>query len=102
MGERAATLASRLERANEEVIAAVGDLSDEQWSVLVSGEEWSVGVIVHHIAASHDLLAGWVGALTAGEALRLTHEQIDDLNAEQARTSAACTKAETLALVRRT
>ena len=100
MGERAATLASQFERVNGEVIVAVEGFSGDQWATLVPGENWTVGVVAHHVADGHRLIAGWLRALIDGQALQPPLEQIHDLNAAHAERYAACTKAETLELLR--
>lgn len=65
-------------------------------------ECWSVGVVAHHIAEDHALLAGFVRQLAEGEPLPdLTAAQIDAMNAERAQACADCTRDETLALLRR-
>ena len=102
MSERAEALAAEFEQTNRDVAEVVGQLSDDQWATLVPGENWPVGVVVRHIASSHELIGGWVRALADGQALQLTHQQVDELNAAQAREHAACTKPESLALLRRT
>ena len=101
MSERGAALAAEFERTNREMIEAVEQFSAEQWRTLVPGENWAVGVVAHHIAASHEMLAGWVAALAHGGELRPTPDQSDDINAEHARAYAACTQQQTIDLLRR-
>jgi uncharacterized damage-inducible protein DinB len=101
MSERAEALAKRFEQVNDELIAAVEGCSDEQWRKTCSGEQWSVAVTAHHVASSHGPIAGAVQALATGQPLPpLTSEMLDAGNAEHARQFAACTRAETVELLR--
>lgn len=102
MGTRAQELAGRFERANAELIATIDLCADGQWQQLCPNEQWSVGVLAHHVAEDHELLAGFVQQLANGEPLpALTQEQVDAINAERAQQCADCTKEETLELLRR-
>jgi uncharacterized damage-inducible protein DinB len=96
MGERGATLASQFDLANRSLIAAVEGLSDDQWTRLVPGEDWTVGVVVHHIGVGHEVISGWLEVLARGEEIQATPEEIDDFNAEHARQYASCTREETI------
>ena len=101
MSGRAEELAKRFEQANDEVIAAVQNCSDEQWRRTCSGEQWSVGVTAHHIGTSYGPIAGMVQALATGQPVPpLTAELLDASNAEHARQFAGCTKEETIELLR--
>ena len=60
MSERAESLASAFEKANNELIAAVEVCTDEQWRQTCSDEGWSVGVTARHVASSHNRIAGFV------------------------------------------
>ena len=102
MSSRAEELARRFEQTNQEVIAAVQSCSDEQWRKTCSGEQWSVGVVAHHIGSSHVPVAELVRALATGGPLPpLTSEMLDAGNAEHARQFANCSKGETVELLRR-
>jgi hypothetical protein len=101
MGERAAILTARFERTNQEFMETIERFSDDQWGTLVPGENWTVGVVAHHIAASHELIGGWVKALASGQELRPATDEVTGINAEHARQYAACTREETLELARR-
>jgi len=101
MGERGATLASQFDLVNREVIAAVERLSDDQWTRLVPGENWTVGVVVHHIAEGHKVITRWVQDLASRRPLQPALEEIDDINARHASQSATCTKEETAELLAR-
>ncbi len=100
MSERAKTLAHQLEQANQSLAATLEGLSDAQWRTKTPGDGRSVGVVAHHVAASHKSVAGLVGAITHGKTIpALTMDMIHEGNAAHAAQHASCTKAETLALL---
>jgi uncharacterized damage-inducible protein DinB len=101
MSERARNLAQQLEHANQALIATVEGLSDGQWRAKTPGDGRSVGVVAHHVAASHKSVAGLVDTIAHGRAVpTLTMDMIHEGNATHAAQYANCTKAETLALLR--
>ncbi len=101
MTERAEALATKFEAANNDLIATVEAASDEQWKTVCAEEGWSVGVVAHHIAGGHPLIAGLVGALASGVDIpALTMEQIDQSNKEYAVEFASVNKDETLEMLR--
>jgi uncharacterized damage-inducible protein DinB len=101
MSERARTLAQQLERANHDLIGTIEGLSDAQWHVKTPGDGRSVGVVAHHVATSHKMVAGIAGAIAHGQPVPpITMEMVHQGNAAHAAQHAHCTKAETLALLR--
>jgi uncharacterized damage-inducible protein DinB len=96
MAENGADWASRFEQANREIIAAVEGLSHDQWTTIVPGEDWTVGVVAHHVGYGHTIIAQWAEVLAGGGAIQATSQEIDDENAEHARQFASCTKEETI------
>jgi uncharacterized damage-inducible protein DinB len=102
MGQRSQGLADRFEQANREIIATVERCSDAQWKSKTSGESWSVGVVAHHVAQSHEGIAGLVQKIATAQSMPgLTMDMIDQGNAEHAKKFANVTKDETLALLRK-
>jgi uncharacterized damage-inducible protein DinB len=101
MSERAQALAEQFEQANHEAIATVEGCSDEQWRRHVESENRSVGVVMHHVAIAHPVIAAWVTAAARGQDVGVERGRIDQFNAQHAREQATCTKAETLDLLRR-
>ena len=67
VASKANALAVELERANDEVAAFALACSPEQWRAVVRGEQWPVGVVVHHVAVGHDLMRRWLGRVAAGD-----------------------------------
>ena len=101
MSERGTALASAFENANNELIAAVEACTDEQWRRTCSEEGWSVGVTAHHVAGSHQPLAGFIQMIADGQQIPpVTMEMFDAANAQHAQEHANCTRAETLELLR--
>jgi hypothetical protein len=101
MGARGEQLAAQLEQANNDVIATIEALTDEQWKAVTEEEGWSVGVLAHHVAASHEGLGGLVQALAHGQPIPpLTMDMINAGNAQHAQQFANVSKAETLELLR--
>ena len=102
MGERVDALATEYEQALAELLAVVEGCSDEQWRAACAEEGWPVGVTAHHVADWWPVVLPVVRALAAGEAFQVPSlDDVHEKNARHAREQAACTKEETLALLRR-
>jgi uncharacterized damage-inducible protein DinB len=102
MSQRSQALVNRFERASQEMIATVERCSDAHWTTKTSSEAWSVGVVAHHVAQGHEAIAGFVKMIATGQPLPpLTMDTLHQMNAEHAKQYANCTKAETLALLRK-
>ncbi|HXQ59624.1 MAG TPA: DinB family protein [Acidimicrobiales bacterium] len=97
----AAGLADDLEAANDEAIAFADGCSDAQWSTMVRGEEWPVGVVLHHIATGHEQMLRWLGLARRGEEILTTAADIDADNARHARDNAGVSRPETVEALRR-
>jgi uncharacterized damage-inducible protein DinB len=67
VSERAQALAEQFEQANNEAIAAVEGCSDEQWRRHIESENRSVGVVLHHVAIAHPVVAAWVTRVARGQ-----------------------------------
>ena len=81
-------------------MTTVRTFSDADWKKVTEAEQWPVGVVAHHYATVLVPVAELVGALAAGQAPeRFTRAKLNEMNAQHARDHAACTKAETLALL---
>jgi uncharacterized damage-inducible protein DinB len=98
--ERATAFADDLAAANAEAISFVQACSDEAWAVVVPGEEWTVGVVLHHIAEGHALGLSWIGSMSKGEPVTETQASIDAKNMEHAARAVGVSQADTLALLR--
>ena len=99
MGAKGEELAKKFEAKAQDVTTALEKLSDADWKKVTDAEKWSVGVTAHHIASSHELIAGLAKTVATGGALPgLTMDAIHAMNAKHAQDFTGCTKAETLAL----
>jgi uncharacterized damage-inducible protein DinB len=101
MTQRAKELAARFTTFNDQVIAFVENCSDEDWQKVCAGEEWTVGVVAHHLAAGHYGALDWAERIVAGEPLPdLNFDTINQMNAQHAQQHADCTKQEVLTILR--
>ena len=99
MGARAEALAKRFEDKAQEVTAVLDKLSDADWKKVTAGEKWSVGVVAHHIAGSHEAIGGIIKNIATGQTgPTFTMEMLHEMNAKHAQEHANCTKAEVVAL----
>ncbi|HXH82836.1 MAG TPA: DinB family protein [Candidatus Tectomicrobia bacterium] len=102
MGQRGETYAKAFEAKAEEAARFIESLTDDEWKKTTTAEKWSVGVTAHHIAVSHELLAGLAKTLADGKpGPNIPVDALHQANAKHAQEHANCTKAETLALFRR-
>jgi hypothetical protein len=101
MGARADALAEQFERANNDIVALVEGCSEEALRSSTSAEQWSVAVTAHHVASSHEAIAGFLGLIANGQELPpITPEMMDQINAQHAQQYANCGRQETLDLLR--
>ncbi|HLN04793.1 MAG TPA: DinB family protein [Acidimicrobiales bacterium] len=98
---RADQYADALEAANEELISFADSCSEQQWRTLVPGENWSVGVLVHHCAVGHEVAASWLREMVESGVVAVTPEDLDATNASHAAQFADIDIAETVTLLRR-
>jgi hypothetical protein len=99
MGAKAEALAQQYEAKVHEATGIMEKLSEADWKKATSSERWSVAVVAHHIAASHEGIAGLIKAVASGQPLPgLTMDTLHAMNAKHAQEHANCTKAETVAL----
>jgi hypothetical protein len=97
----AEAIARQLEAANDEIIALAETLDEAQWATMVPGEQWPVGVVVHHIARGHGLMVEWLGLARRGEPISVTASDIDADNARHAQEFAAVTPGDAIEELRR-
>src|SRR5882724_10177284 len=102
MGARAEALATQFETKAQDAAAVIERLSDTDWKKATAAEKWPVGVVAHHMAAGHETIAGLVKTLAEGGPLpNLRMEDLHAMNAKHAQEHAHPSKAETLALHRK-
>lgn len=101
MSAQAESLAKQFEGRAAEMTTAIERLTDTDWKKVTAAEKWSVGVTAHHVAVSHEVIAGIVKAVATGQSLPpFTMAMIDEMNAKHAIEHAGCTKTQTLGLHR--
>ena len=99
MGARGETFAKQFEAKAQEVTAALERLSDADWKKVTAAEKWSVGVVAHHVASSHQGICGLIKVLADGKpGPNIPMDAIHAGNAKHAQEFANVTKADTLAL----
>jgi PhnB protein len=95
-------LAKQLEAKAAEAVATLERLSDADWKKVTQAEKWPVGVTAHHYAGVLEAIAGMIETVATGRPFEpFTPGLIDEMNARHARDHAGCTKAETIALLRK-
>jgi hypothetical protein len=101
MTNRAEALARRVEQGHQELIDLIDQLSEEDWQRAITGDQRTVGVILHHIASVLPIETSLFQTLAAGKAIQVvTLQAVAEMNAQHAQDHAHCTKAETLALLK--
>ena len=99
MGARADMLAKQFEEKANELTDTIQKMSDADWKKVTTAEKWPVGVTAHHVAGSHEPIAGIAKTVASGQTMPpFTMQMLDEGNAKHAKDFANCTKAETLEL----
>lgn len=94
MSQRAQDLVQRFATANNAMIDYIEACSEADLNKVTAVEGWSVRVAAHHIAASHEPVAGLAYLLaTGGELPPLTMAIINQMNAQHAIDQANVSKA---------
>jgi hypothetical protein len=101
MDEQVKPLRDAFNEAAAAFADTVGACPDSAWSNVCAPEGWTVAALSHHVAKGHARSAEWIATMTAGQPVRLTDEELDAENAEDARRFAAATKNDVLALHQR-
>jgi len=99
MAGKSEALAKQFEAKVQEVTGVLERLSDADWKKTTASEKWTVGVVAHHMAGSHEGIANIVKAVAAGQSMgNFTMQMLHDMNAKHAQEHADATKADTIAL----
>src|SRR5262245_4491180 len=102
METRGETLAKQFEQKVQEALAVVEPLSDVDWKKMTMAEHWPVGVTAHHLANAFEVVPGVITAIVSGHPRGgFTRAMLDQGNAHHAQEHANCTKAETVALLKK-
>ncbi|CAN5505813.1 hypothetical protein BH09CHL1_BH09CHL1_32670 [soil metagenome] len=94
-------LADRYQALFDDVLATVNSATDEQWSSVTDEEQWTLGVVAHHLAMAQGVFVSIMEVIASGqgELPSPTMDQIHAGNAQHAHDYANVSKAETLELV---
>ena len=99
MAAKGEALAKQFEVKAQEATTVLERLSDADWKKTTSAEKWTVGVVAHHMAGAHEAIAGIVKTVASGQSMpNFTMDMLHDMNAKHAQEHAKATKAETVAL----
>ena len=99
MGAKGEGLAKQFEAKAQEATAAMEKLSDADWKKITEAEKWSVGVTAHHVAGSHEPIAGIIKTIASGQSMpHFTMDMLHESNAKHAKDFADVSKADTIAL----
>ena len=99
MAAKGEALAKQFEAKAQDATTVLERLSDADWKKTTSAEKWTVGVVAHHMAGAHEAIAGIVKTVAAGQSVpNFTMDMLHDMNAKHAQEHAKATKAETVAL----
>ena len=99
MAAKGEALAKQFEAKVQDATTVLERLSDADWKKTTSAEKWTVGVVAHHMAGAHEAIAGIVKTVAAGQSVpNFTMDMLHDMNAKHAQEHAKATKAETVAL----
>ena len=99
MSSQAETLAKTFEARAADMTATLEKMSDADWKKVTAAEKWPVGVTAHHVAGSHESIAGIIKTVASGQSIpNFTMDMLHEMNAQHAKQFAGCSKAETLDL----
>jgi len=99
MAAKGEALAKQFEAKAQEATTMLERLSDADWTKTTSSEKWTVGVVAHHMAGAHEAIAGIVKTVASGQSVpNFTMDMLHDMNAKHAQEHAKVSKAETVAL----
>jgi hypothetical protein len=102
MGAKSEALAKQFEAKAQEATAVLEKLSDADWKKVTAAETWPVGVTAHHVAQSHEGIAGIIKTVAGGQSIpNFTMDMLHEMNAKHAKDFAGCTRAETIDLHRK-
>jgi hypothetical protein len=96
-------LAKQFEAKADEATAVLEKLSDADWKKVTDAEKWSVAVTAHHVAGSHEAIAGIIKTIATGGSMPagFTMDALNAMNAKHAQEFANVGRAETIELHRK-
>lgn len=102
MGQRANSLADRIEQGAAALAAFAEGLTDEQWRRTIQPDGRTAGVIINHVASIYPLEIELAQTLASGKPIvGVTRAAVAEVNAKHAKENADAGKRETIELLRR-
>src|SRR5215216_6022549 len=99
MGAKGEALAKQFEAKAQEATAVLEKLGDADWKKMTEAEKWTVGVTAHHVAGSHEAIAGLIKTVASGQSVPgFTLDMLHEMNAKHAKDFSGVGKAETIEL----
>lgn len=93
----AAEYAAAIASARQRLIGFADGCSDQDWgSSPLDGDPRPVGVVVDHVAHAYEYITGWLRQILDGQAVKVTSEIVDGLNADHAGEAAKLSRAEVI------
>lgn len=100
MGERAEQLAGEFDQANQELIACIESVSDDELRHTCGGDERSVAVLAHHVASGYVPISEWVQTIANGQPISVDLAMVHDANRAHAEANANISRDDILAALR--
>ena len=100
MSQRSEALAERLVQGAVALAAFARSLTDAEWNTRTPDGR-TVGVIVHHVATMYPLEIQLALKIAAGEAVKVTWDDVHHVNAQHAKEFEGVTKDEAITLLAR-
>jgi acetyl-CoA carboxylase carboxyltransferase component len=94
------TTAADIEALVDELVAFIESTRDVDWHISTPAEDWTLGVVAHHIAVGLAQGSDWLELARLGNDIPGTVRSHDDANASHAREFANATRAETIQVAR--
>jgi DinB superfamily len=96
-----AARAQKITDANAEFVAFIETCTEEEWGRKSAAEGWPVNAVADHIAWGHEISAGWIRTIRAGENVPGSPEAHDAANHARAAQAANMGRAEVIQLANR-
>ncbi len=93
--------AQEITDANAEFVAFIETCTEEEWSRVSAAESWPVNAVADHIAWGHEISAGWIRTIRAGENVPGSPEAHDAANNARAAQATTTSRAEVIQLANR-
>jgi len=100
MTDQRKKLSERLKAFNDEMIALIRSVSEDDWRKQCDSEQWTIGVVARHVGVGHYSVIELAKMMIAGTPIpEFSHSQVDELNKTHADKHADCTKEEVLSIL---